>query len=461
MSWSKWFGGAPVQRPTSRHASRRHVPVSRRAFIGGGAAVIGLPFLASLMPREARAVGAADPVRLMYWYLPCGIHMADWVPNATGTGYDLPRILAPLSTVQSKVSVLTGLANRAAQVPVAGDHARGTGSFLTCEEVRLTDGADIQNGQSADQFVASALAGTTSFNSLELGTTGGGSTGNCDSGYSCAYSRNISWADEDTPLPKTTDPRLVFDRLFAGFDTTMTQEAIDRRKRWRSSVLDHSLADTNALMPRLSYSDKAKLDEYLTGLRDLEIRIQNAGAGECLPGDRPDDAFDYEQVTRAMIDLQVKAVECDLTRVITFMMENGGSYRSFEFLGVTGGHHELSHHQSDPAKLESLAVINTWEIEQFAYLLEQLDGITEASGSTLLDNSLVYLSSEISDGDRHNHDDMPVLLAGGGGGYVVPGQHKRYSSEQPMANLFIAMAEAAGVAMGPFGQDGVAPLDLS
>ncbi len=460
MSWYKWFGGAPVLRPTSRHAARRE-PVSRRAFLGGGAAMIGLPYLVSLVPREARAVAAADPVRLLYWYGPCGIRMEHWVPSATGTGYDLPRILAPLANVQSKVSVLTGLANRAAQVPVAGDHARGTGSFLTCEEVRLTDGADILNGQSADQFVAQALAGTTPFNSLELGTTGGSSIGNCDSGYSCAYTRNISWLDEDTPMPKMTDPRLVFDRLFAGYDTEMTQEAIERRKRWRTSVLDHALDDTNTLMPKLSRSDQAKLDEYLTGLRELEVRIELADQGTCVPGDRPDDAYDYQEVTTAMIDLQVKALECDLTRVITFMLENGGSYRSFDFLGVTGAHHELSHHQSDPTKLEALSVIGTWQMQQFAYLLEQLDGIEESNGSTLLDNVLAYFSSEISDGDRHNHDDLPVLLAGLGGGYAPAGQHKRYSSEQPVANLYIAMAEAAGVAMGPFGQDGTGPLDLS
>lgn len=460
MSWSKWFGGAPVRRPTSRHSARRE-PLTRRAFLGGGAAVIGLPYLVSLMPRDARAVAATDPVRLAYWYAPCGFRMEHWVPNATGTGYDLPRILGSLAPVQAKTTVLTGLANRAAQVPVAGDHARGTGSFLTCEEVRLTDGADILNGQSADQFVAQALAGQTPFNSLELGTTGGSSVGNCDSGYSCAYTRNISWLDEDTPMPKMTDPRLVFDRLFAGYDTEQTQEAIDRRIRWRTSVLDHTLADTNDLMPRLSRSDQAKLDEYLTGLRELEIRIANAGAGECVPGDRPDDAFDYQDVMVAMIDLQVKALECDLTRVISFMMENGGSYRSFDFLGVTGGHHELSHHQGDAVKNEGLSVIGEWEIQQFSDFLQKLDAIEESNGNTLLDNTLAFLSSEISDGDRHNHDDLPVLLAGSGGGYAPPGQHKDFGSEQPIANLYIAMAEAAGVAMGPFGQDGTGPLDLS
>ena len=211
MSWSQgWGGGA------------RRGPVSRRAFLGGGAAVVGLPFLESLVPRAARAQSVSDPVRLAFWYVPCGIRMEHWRPTRTGAGYDLPRILQPLAPIQSKVNVLTGLANRAAVVPVAGDHARGTGSYLSCRTVALTDGEDIANGQSIDQAVATQLAGLTSFASLELGTTGGASIGNCDSGYSCAYVRNIAWADEDTPLPKMTDPRLVFDRLFAGFDPSMT-----------------------------------------------------------------------------------------------------------------------------------------------------------------------------------------------------------------------------------------------
>ena len=455
MSWSKWFGG-----PATRAHRGRALPSSRRAFLGGGAAVIALPFLESLRA-PAYAMGAQDPVRVLFWYLPNGVRMEHWRPTATGRGYDLPRILQPLAPHQAEVSVFTGLANRAASVPVAGDHARGTGSFLTCMECRLTDGADIQNGISIDQVVANGLRGQTPFASLELGAMGGASIGNCDSGYSCAYSRNISWADENSPLPKSTDPGLVFDRLFSGFDESLTQEDIDRRKRWRGSVLDHALGDALALEPRLSTSDRLKLDEYLTGIREIEARLQSADTGECLPGPSPEDVYDYAEVVRTLTDLQVKALECDLTRVVSFMMENGGSYRSFDFIGVTGAHHELSHHQSDPAKLEALSEIDTWEVEQFAYLLQQMQGVTEANGATLLDNSLVLLSSEISDGDRHNHDDLPVLLAGRGGGAHDAGRHVDLGTETPIADLFIAMAGAAGVSVGSFGQDGTRALDLT
>lgn len=455
MTWSKWFGGPGGKAPGGRRA-----PVSRRAFLGGGAAVVTLPFLESLHT-PAGAATAPTPVRTLFWYLPCGIRMEDWRPDNTGTGYDLKRILQPMAPHQAKVSVISGLANQAASVPVAGDHARGTGSFLTCMECRLTDGDDIQNGISIDQVIANGLGAQTLFRSLELGAEGGLSIGNCDSGYSCAYVRNIAWADEDTPLPKTTDPSVVYDRLFAGFDDSLTQEDIDRRIRWRTSVLDHVLSDAQSLNNKLSASDRDKLDEYMTGIRDLEVRIQGADAGTCLPGTRPEDVYDYGDIVRVMTDLQVKALECDLTRVVSFMMENGGSYRSFDFVGVTGGHHELSHHQSDPAKLEALSQIGTWEVEQFAYLLQQMDGVVEANGNTLLDNSLVLLSSEISDGDRHNHDDLPVLLAGSGGGYTTPGRHIDLGQETPIADLFIAMADAAGVGVSSFGQDGTQPLDLS
>jgi hypothetical protein len=454
MTWSKWFGGASGKAPGGRR-----VPVSRRAFLGGGAAVVALPFLESL--RNPAGAAATAPVRTLFWYVPCGIRMEHWRPDSTGRNYDLKRILAPIAPMQDKVSVFTGLANRAASVPVAGDHARGTGSFLTCMECRLTDGDDIENGISIDQVIANEMGGQTLFRSLELGAEGGLSIGNCDSGYSCAYSRNISWLDEDTPLPKSTDPSVVYDRLFAGFDQSLTQEDIDRRKRWRTSVLDHALDDANALHGRLSTSDRAKLDEYLTGLRELEQRIQGADAGTCLPGARPEDVYAYEDIVRVMTDLQVKALECDLTRVITFMMENGGSYRSFDFIGVTGGHHELSHHQGDPTKLEALSQIGTWEMEQFNYLLQQMDSIVESNGVTLLDNSLVFLSSEISDGDRHNHDDLPVLLAGSGQGVHDAGRHVDLGTETPIADLFLAMAEAMGVSPGSFGQDGTAPLDLA
>ncbi len=443
MIWDKY---RPRRTPSAPGASRR-------AVLGGAAAALTLPWLESL------AAEAAAPVRTVFWYLPNGVVMDHWRPAATGELKALPRILAPLDGLQSDLLVISGLANRAAQVPVPGDHARGTGSFLTCRECKHTAGEDIRNGISIDQVIAAQVGDQTLFDSVELGTTGGSSFGDCDSGYSCAYSRNISWLDADTPRPKLTDPQLVFDRLFAGFDTTETEAERARRRAFRTSVLDHVMEDAHKLAPRLPASDRNKLDEYMTGVRAVEARIQ-AGQATCAPGSRPSGGLDYAATVRAMSDLTVLALRCDLTRVVTFMLENGGSYRSFDFLGVSGAHHELSHHQREAAKLEALTTIDTWEIGELAYLVRRLQETPDAGGQSLLANTLVTVSSEISDGDWHNHDDLPVLLAGQGGGAFRTGRHVAFTDEQPIADLFISLASAAGAPVSSFGQDGTRPLPL-
>lgn len=454
--WTRWYGG----RAPAASASGRPLPTSRRAFLGGAASVVTLPFLASLPGAEAAS--GPSPVRLLFWYVPDGIVMDQYRPSADGAlPAVLPRLLQPLDDVKSDLLVLSGLANRAAMVPVAGDHARGTGSFLTCTTVDHTAATDIHNGISADQVAAEALAALTPFRSLELGTTGGSSVGDCDSGYSCAYSRNISWLDEDTPNPKLTDPALVFDRLFSGFDAALSEAEIANRKKWRTSVLDHVTSQANDLNRLLAPSDQSKLDEYLTGVRELEVRVQTA-IETCVPGDRPPTGLDYASISRAMSDLIVLAFGCDLTRVVTFMAENGGSGRSFDFIGIPESHHDLSHHQGDATKIEKLAQIDTWEIGEFAYLLERLAATPDADGNSMLHNSLCMFSSEIADGNAHNHDDLPVLLAGRGGGYVASsGRHKTYASEPSIGDLFLAMHDAVGVSPGTFGQDGTSILDLS
>ena len=452
--WHKWWN------ETSPRGSRHRAPCSRRAFLGGGAAVLTLPFLESIAGKAAHATTASSATRCIWFYVPNGMMMADWIPTQTGPGYDLPRILASLAPIQDEVMVISNLANRPAQVPVAGDHARGTGSFLTCETVELTAGDDIYNGTSIDQIAAQQMGDQTLFPSLELGTEGGAPVGDCDSGYSCAYSRNISWSSPTTPTAKVTDPVLVFDRLFAGFDQSLTEEERDRRLRWRTSILDNVLGEATTLRGRLSTSDRSKLDEYMNGVRALEQRLSSGLGGECIPGDRPADGVDFQTEVQLMSDLMVKAMECDLTRVITFMMENAGSNRSFDFLGISGAHHELSHHQGDFATTEQLVTIGAWEVEQYANLIQTMHGITEDNGLSMLDNSLVFFSSEIADGDGHHHTDLPVLLAGRGGGLVNPGRHLALSDETPIANLYLAMVETLGVVQPSFG-DSTGSLDLS
>jgi hypothetical protein len=455
-----------MTRPT-RHdhvsAAARRDRLTRRAFLGGAAATIALPWLDAMAPAARHLARAADrpddrPKRLLCYYLPNGIHMPAWTPATVGPDYDLPPILAPLANVRAKVNVISGLANWAASVPVAGDHARGTGAFLTCVTPEKSVGGDVVNGRSVDQAFAAQLGHLTPFPSLQVATSGGVSVGTCDSGYPCAYSRNISWAGPSTPLPKIISPRLLFDRLFAGADPTATAEDRDRRRRLRKSVLDHGAADATRLQTRLGASDRHKLAEYLQSVRELETRIDAlAAAPFCAVPDRPADGLGFPDLVRAMQDLMVLAFRCDHTRVITFMLGDGGSSRSYPFLGIPGAHHNISHHGNNPQNLADLETIGIWELQQFAALLEALDAIDEPGG-TALDNSLVYLSSEIGDGDRHNHDNLPVLLAGRAGGQVESGRHLVYPDGDPMADLFLSILRWAGDDAPTFGQDGTRPL---
>ena len=440
---------------------RRWLP-SRRLVLGGAGAALALPLLRSLLPKSARAGGLERPKRLLAYYVPCGIHMAGWTPTATGAGYAVPPILAPLADADliNDVLVLSGISNDPAQSDGPGDHASGTGSFLTAAHVRKTDGADIQNGISMDQVAANQLAGQTRFASVQLGTHGGSNAGGCDSGYSCAYTRNISWAGPTSPLPKTVNPQAAFDLLFAGFDPGETLEEREIRQRRKLSVIDSVLADVNSLSPQLGASDNEKLDEYLSGVRDIENRLQEPPGPVCELGDRPASDPSFPDKARLMADVIVLAFQCDLTRVASFMLANAGSGQAYSFIGVSGAHHQLSHHQGVQENLDALQAINTWEVEQLAYLLGKMkatdDGLGD--GSNMLDNSLVFFSSEIEDGNSHSHRNLPVLVAGGGGGAFSPGRHVVYEGRPPMANLFIAMLQAIGVDVDTFGDDGTGPL---
>ncbi len=431
--------------------------LSRRLFLGGAGAAIALPFLESFRPRRARGADPVIPKRFLGYYIPCGIVMNNWTPSAEGAAWAATPILAPLVPHRAKVSVLSGLDNRPGRSEGGGDHAAGTGSFLTCKHVRKTAGSDVLNGISLDQVLAPVLSAGLAFPSLELGTDDGATVGDCDTGYSCAYARTISWADADTPLPKQTSPRTLFDRLFAGYDPDASAADIARRQLYRTSVLDHAVADASSLRGKLGRGDQAKLDEYLTSVRELESRV-GGPTNVCRPGDRPEANLGFAARARAMTDLMVIAFQCDLTRVVTFMLGNAGSGNSHPHVGVTEGHHQLSHHMMNASNLAKLTTIDTWEVAQLAYLLDRLDAIEDAPGVSVLDNSMVFFSSEIEDGDAHRHINLPVVIAGGGGGRLSTGTHRRYPSETPLANLFIAMQNGLGVAATTFGDDGTAPL---
>ena len=362
----------------------------------------------------------------------------------------------PWSAHQESLLVLSGLTNLAGDADFAGDHARGTGSFLTCTAVNHSE-SDVISAVSIDQVIAQHLAGETARNSLQLGIAGGDGIGDCDSGYSCSYVHNLSWAGPSTPLPQVTSPALVFDLLFGGDDPNASAEDKARRQHYRLSVLDTVLEEIHALEPKLSASDNAKLEEYLTGVRGLEVRIEEGTSLVCTPPERPIATENVPEVTAQMVQLMATAFECDITRVISFMLGNGASRMAHDHLGIPSAHHDLSHHQDDPDNLASLAVIDSWEVQQLALLLDELAQRTDISGESLLDNTLVMFSSEISDGNSHSHRDLPVLLAGGGAGAVTPGRHLDLTNI-PIADLYISMAAAHGLALNSFGQDGTGPI---
>lgn len=431
--------------------------LSRRTMLRGVGTSLALPWLEAMMPGRSFAQGAT-PKRFLAFYIPCGIRMNRWTPATTGAGYALTPILTPLgatttgASIQADVNVITGLSNRPARPDGPGDHASGTGAFITARHPFKTEAANIRNGISLDQVFANAWRGQTRFASLETGTDGGGSSGNCDSGYSCAYARNISWASETQPLAKETNPLSLFDRLFGGLDPNQSAMAVEKRKRLKQSVLDAVKADADALKPKLGKTDQRKLDEYQTGVRELERRVQaEMPAAVCTPGARPTAPSNLESRTRVMLDMLVWAFRCDVTRSATFMLQNAGSGYVHSQLGLTDGHHSYSHHGGTATNLDAIERIDRWEVEQFAYLVRALKAAPDVGGSNVLANSLVFFSSEIEDGDSHSHDNMPILVAGGAAGRVQGGRHLRFTGAPPVANLFLSITDALGAPQTSFG----------
>jgi hypothetical protein len=415
--------------------------------------VCSLPLLDAMLPAlratEKAAVGVRAPRRLAFFYVPNGANMVDWTPAAEGADFQLPHILEPLKPYQQDLLVLSGLTHDKARPngDGAGDHARASATFLTAAQAKKTDGADIRVGVSVDQVAAAKLGNLTRFASLELGCDRSQLSGNCDSGYSCAYSFNISWKTPSTPMPPETDPRLLFERLFAGGSSEENAEARQRRQRREKSVLDFVQADARRLQGQLGATDRRKLDEYLTAVRELEQRIENAEKFKAAlpPQNKPSGIPDtYEQHLRLMFDLLALAFQTDATRISSFILAHDGSNRPYPFLGVRDGHHDLSHHGNDEEKKKKIAKINRFHMEQFAYFLGRLKAMPEGEGS-VLDNCMLVYGAAISDGNRHNHNDLPVLLAGRGGGSLNPGRHVRYADNTPMANLYLSTLERMDV----------------
>jgi len=424
--------------------------VERRDVLRGVGLALALPWLESLRANTLVRAGSGardEPARrLVYLYVPNGVHMESWTPAGEGALDVLPPTLEPLAKHTARLALLSGLTHDKARAngDGPGDHARAAAAWLTGVQPYKGDGTKLRVGVSADQVVAAALGNRTRLRSLEIGVEGGGLSGQCDSGYSCAYSSTISWASPHTPLPKETDPRQVFERLFME-DAELSPAARAERLARRKSVLDFVREDSRRLAGKLGRDDRRKLDEYEGCVRELERRIETAERGEASgvgAQDRPaGKPKDYGEHLRLMCDLLVLALRTDTTRVATFPFGNEGSNRSYAFLGAPEGHHDLSHHGSEPAKLEKLAKINRFHVEQLAYLFDRLEATPEAEG-TLFDRTHVVYGSAISDGNRHNHEELPILVAGGG---LRGGLHRRYPRETPCANLHLFLMRRMGV----------------
>jgi hypothetical protein len=435
--------------------------LSRRTVLRGLGVSVALPLLeamrpASLLARPADHEPKSPPLRMAFFYVPNGVHMPDWVPRSVGADFGLPALLEPLAAVKEDLLVLSGLSLNPARAlgDGGGDHARAMASFLTGAHPRKTDGADLRAGVSVDQVAAQRIGRATRFPSLEIGCEGGKSAGECDHGYSCAYQSNLSWRSETTPVAKEINPRLVFDRLFGSPPDGNSGADVARGDRQKKSILDFIGADARQLRTVLGAADRRKLDEYLTGVRELEQRLARSRRAldvGVAKYPRPlGIPADYQEHLRLMGELLVLAFQSDLTRIATFVFANDGSNRSYRTAGVSDGHHDLSHHGGDIAKQEKIKRINQFHAAQLAHILGKLKGIPEGDG-TLLDHCMIVYGSGISDGNSHSHDDLPILLAGKANGSIRTGRHIRYPSETPLTNLYVALLDRMGVKVDGFG----------
>ena len=444
-------------------APPRRGRLNRRHFLRGLGATVALPVLASLRPTarfasRAMPVGGLGttatgaPLRTAFVYVPNGTIAEAWWPTGEGTDFQLSRSLQPLERIKGLIQVLGGLDHQTADsgpdgIDGAGEHARANGTFLT--GCRLKKSAtDVHAGTSIDQMLASQIGRLTRFASLELGCDSVRKTAACDSGYACAYQYNLSWSSPTTPVTPESNPRLVFERLFGSGGPRERQANLQRRCLEQRSLLDFVLEDARSMQKRLNPEDQGKLDQYLSSVREIETRIERAeqfgdvrDPGIATPTGIP---ADYTQYVQLMYDMLVLSFETDSTRVASFLVNHDGSNLSFDHIGISEGHHDLSHHQNQPDRIEKVAKIDLWYIQQLARFLEKLEATKDADGNSLLFNSMILYGSGCADGNGHTHTNLPFLLAGAGGGTLTPGRHVKFGSK-PATNLFLDMADRIGI----------------
>lgn len=428
--------------------THKHLP--RRTVLKSLGATIALPLLDAMTPALAKPIAKQSPIRLAFTYVPNGVTPSAWTPAGVGRDFAMSRILEPLAPFRQELAVLTGLAHKNGRAlgDGPGDHARAGASYLTGVHPKKTAGADIRNGISVDQIVAQHLGSETRYPSIELGCEDTRTVGNCDSGYSCAYTNSISWRGPSSPNPPVNNPRLVFERLFGLFDAGLDPATRARRMRYRRSILDLVTERTQALTRDLGAPDRRKVDEYLSSVRDIEQRIDAAERDnrELLPTVEKPSGIPplFADHVKLMFDLQTLAFQADLARVATMMIGREGSMRTYPEIGVPDPHHPLTHHGGKQDWVEKVTKINEFHMELFAYFVGRLKATPDGDGS-LLDHSMIVYGSGLADGDRHTHEDLPVLLVGRGDGSLRTGQHVVYPTDTPMTNLYLTLLDRMGV----------------
>ena len=431
--------------------------ISRRTLLRGAGVALSLPFLEAMRPRGLHASETAaglTPVRLAWVFIPNGTNADRWLTEAEGESWKLSPSLEPLSSVRNEINVYRGLSqvNARALGDGPGDHARSASAFLTGAHPLKTAGSRIRVGTSIDQVLADSYGRATRLPSLELGTEEGRSAGSCDSGYACVYSSSISWRSPTQPMGKEIHPRRAFERLFGTGDASGSDAA--RRLAMRSSILDSIHQSRRALLKQVGRDDRQKLEEYFGSIREVEQRLDQATKPIQLDDPKAIERFtepaDFAEQIRLMYDLMVLAFRTDATRLTTFMVANEGSNRSFPMIDISEGHHQLSHHQNKQDSIDKIARIDRFYCELFGEFVQKLRATPDGEGS-LLDHSLIVYGGAISDGNRHDHHDLPILTAGRGGGRISSGRFHRLPSETPLNNLYLTMADLCGVELEELG----------
>ena len=430
--------------------------LERRTFLQGMGTVVALPFLDAMVPALAAPAAKISPTRLAFCYVPNGIIMQDWLPvmdKDMGTlPTEFPRISKALLPFREDMMMLEGLTCNGGRAlgDGPGDHGRAGASYLTASHPKKTAGKDIYSGISVDQVAAKHIGEQTRFASLELGCEEGLQGGNCDSGYSCAYSNSLAWRTPTSPLAPEVQPRALFERLFGSGDFERDPVKRAQAQEARGSVMDAVLTSAQGLRGSLGIADQRKLDEYMFAVRDIEKRIEKIekeGATQPLPditSPTPGVPDNFKDHARLMFDLMVVAFQTNLTRVITFLMAVEASGRTYREIGISEGHHGLTHHMGDKEKIEKVTKINELHVQQFAYFLQKLKSTSDGDG-TLLDHSMIVYGSGIADGNRHQHDHVPTVLAGRGNGTLRPGRFIKYPDETPLGNLWVSLLARMGV----------------